>query len=262
MTLNERYLIVRVGTVEHLLGLADSQSRSIASSGSRLDIYDALLRDIGVELLQFDAAPAPTKQTIQAQNTEAGICGFCRQQRIKDGTTRDGRQRWRCPKPHNERQEVRSARAERRGKKFRRGGRDFHKNPKCPTCQKPMHIAGGHRGVTYYKCKQGCAARGRGKGWSSLNLPTSDGSARDIYQKVEALVSSVNGYDPAIRADIVQEIMLDLELKKILLSELDRETVRRYVRSQQSLAQRKGRDVSLEARTGQGEQTIGDTLSG
>src|ERR1041384_3257193 len=129
-----KYLIVRDGGVEHLLGLADSQSRAIASSASRLDLYAALVKDAGLSVVMLDAGGAVVtqKQKAAVADTEGGVCGFCHQQRIKDGLTARGVQRWRCPQPHNQRQEARGARATRRGKRAKRhGGRDFASNPKC-----------------------------------------------------------------------------------------------------------------------------------
>jgi len=267
---NEKYLIVRDGKFEHLLGLADLQSRLIASSASRLDLYAALVKDAGLPLVDLDCGgavvtPTPTQTQARAQpESDGGVCGWCHQQRIKDGKLPDGRQRWRCPQPHNQRQEQRSARAVRRGsgKRVKRGGRDFAHNPNCPNCHKPLNITGRHKGVTYYKCKQGCPARGRGEGWSSLNLPSTDGQARNVEAIVRKRVESCNHHDPAIRDDVIQEIMLDLESHKLSVNDLDNERIRGYIRSQQRLRSNPHRDISIDAPVGQSTKPLAEVIEG
>ena len=54
-----KYLLVRDGKVEHLLGLNGDSSRSIASSAKRLDLYEALLADVGVALVELNLAGSP-----------------------------------------------------------------------------------------------------------------------------------------------------------------------------------------------------------
>ena len=123
-----------------------------------------------------------------------------------------------------------------------------------------MNIRGRSKGVTYYICKKGCPTPPSGQGWSSINLPGDGG--KSLESMVRKRVKACNGHDPQARDDIVQEILLDIEMKKITFNELNNDAIRRYSRSQQSLSQRKGRDVSLDALIGDGEHTLSETLRG
>src|ERR1051326_517007 len=270
-----KYLLVRDGKVEHLLGLADGGSRSIASSASRLDLYRALLGDAGLDVVEFDVAlglvPSPVLEAAAkavparkagAGSTEGGVCSWCHQQRIKDGVTSTGAQRWRCPVPHNVKTNNPSPRTRRRAGAPRRGTTKalFAKNPACPGGHGPMNIRGRAKGVTYYICKKGCPTPPTGQGWSSINLPGDGG--KSIEAMVRKRVEACNGHDPQVRDDIVQEILLDIESKKITFHELDNDAIRRYIRSQQRLGQDKFRDQSLDAPARDNETPLVEKLAG
>ena len=284
---NDRYLIVRDGKIEHLLRLADGGARSLASSDKRLSLYEALVADAGFSVVHFDVATvsappiaqslaAPARAGVVACLTRAtsrpGKCQQCDRPRIRNGNMRGGAPRYSCPsQPQGTTlsgEKARSRRSRRASKSAakRLGSTErnigFLNNPKCPRCNKPMNVTGRHEGVTYYKCKNGCPPRPRGEGWSSLNLPSTDGQARSVETIVRKRVESCNHHDPTIRDDVVQEIMLDLESQKLSINDLDNERIRGYIRSQQRLRSNPHRDISLDAPVGNSVQALSEIIEG
>lgn len=267
-----RYLIVRDGKTEHVLKLGGESAFPVASGSKRVDLLSAILTDAGVLYSEIDA-PWLAAVPVVAGATKAarakskrqsgpGVCGFCHQQRIKDGVTSSGAQRWRCPVPHNAKTDNPSPRTRRRAAGPRRGTTKaaFLKNPQCPGGHGPMNITGRVKGVVYYQCKKGCPKPKRGEGWSSVNLPGDGG--KSLEAMVRKRVEACNGHDPQVRDDIVQEILLDIEAKKITFHELDNEAIRRYIRSQQRLGQNQHRDVSLDAPPRDAEVPLVERLAG
>jgi len=284
---NNRYLIVRDGKIEHLLRLADSGANSLASSDKRLSLYEALVADAGFSVVHLDVAAVsapPVAQPLAAPARAGGVacltratshpgkCQQCGRARIRNGNMRGGAPRYSCPsQPQGTTlsgEKVRARRSQRTSKSgakrlsFKERNAGFLNNPKCPNCNKPMRVTGRHEGVTYYKCKNGCPRRPRGKGWSSLNLPSTDGQARNVEMIVRKRVESCNHHDPAIRDDIVQEIMLDLESQKLSINDLDNERIRGYIRSQQRLRSNSHRDISLDAPVGNSIQALSEMIEG
>ena len=106
----DKYIIVRDGKIEHLLRIANGTARSIASSDKRLALYEALICDTGMSLVQIDVAPTVEVEAASNIGTVAhkgrgadrsGNCGVCGASRVKDGKLRGGKQRWACPnQPH------------------------------------------------------------------------------------------------------------------------------------------------------------------
>lgn len=284
---NDRYLIVRDGKIEHLLRLADGGASSLASSDKRLSLYEALVADAGFSVVHLDVAAvsappiaqsvaAPARAGVVACVTRAtsrpGKCQQCDRPRIRNGNMRGGALRYSCPsQPQGTTlsgEKVRSRRSRRASKSAakRLGSKErnlgFLNNPKCPSCNKPMNVTGRHEGVTYYKCKNGCPPRPRGEGWSSLNLPSTDGQARSVEITVRKRVESCNHHDPTIRDDVVQEIMLDLESQKLSINDLNNERIRGYIRSQQRLRSNPHRDISLDAPVGNSVQALSEIIEG
>jgi hypothetical protein len=285
---NCRYLIVRDGKIEHLLRLADGSASSLASSDKPLSLYEALVADAGFSVVHLDVAAvsapsvaaqpvaAPARAGVVACLTRAtslpGKCQQCDRVRIRNGNMRGGAPRYSCPsQPQGTTlsgEKVRARRSRRASKSaakrlgFKERNAGFLNNPKCPNCNKQMNVTGRHGGVTYYKCKNGCPRRQRGEGWSSLNLPSTDGQARNVEIIVRKRVESCNHHDPAIRDDVVQEIMLDLESQKLSINDLDNERIRGYIRSQQRLRSNPHRDISLDAPIGNSAQALSEIIEG
>lgn len=75
--------------------------------------------------------------------------------------------------------------------------------------------------------------------------------------------ATLNGHDPQLREDIVQEIMQDYLMAKLTLKDLEnREIIRRYIHLQERLRQSKYRDVSIEQPLDgeEGSPTFADVL--
>jgi hypothetical protein len=254
-----KYLLVNDGKREYLLKLDGKTAAQVAVSRERAALYEALLADLGVDLFPAHATGATMfakpEPLMAAPEPDAGDrrhpCLKCSTPKVKDGKMSDGRQRWRCltcwPRTGESKQT----------KSRRQGGRNFHKNPKCDRCHKPMNVRGRHKENTYYKCRH-CPPLPRGQGRSSLTL---DGDQLEKF--VRAKVTKANGHDPQIRDDVVQEIVKDVLEKKLVPRELDTETIRRYIRSQSRLSQNKHREVSTDARVSPDSTvTVGETLEG
>lgn len=258
------YLIIRDGKTSHALKLDGASVVSLASAAARADLLSAVLLDAGVSCSEIDAPwLVPAARAVAAsvgsqRQTGPGVCDVCRQERIKDGVTSAGNQRWRCPVPHNAKTANPSPRTRRRAKGARRGTTKaaFAKNPRCPGCDKPMNVTGRAKGVTYYKCKQGCPDRARGQGWSSVNLPSDangkaagNADASSVESFVRRRVAALNHHNSQNRDDIVQEILLAVESEEITRQDLhDDNVLRRYIRGVEAGEPNKFRDVSLDAR--------------
>jgi hypothetical protein len=242
--------------------------------------YIAMLREQGIDGADGPpAAPrslvpaaAATKPTRDGASLVGGVCGVCQQEKIKDGKSRNGRQRWRCPQPHNG-QEVRGTRAARRGKskkKSRRPIGNFADNPACPGGHGPMNITGRVKGVVYYACKKGCPPRERGAGWSTNNLPVpapvasaaNNGDASSVEPFIRRRVAALNHHNSQNRDDIVQEILLAVESKEISRQDLhDDNVLRRYIRSVEKQEPNRFRDVPLDAPPRDGETPMVEKLA-
>lgn len=214
-----KYVLVRDGKVEHLLNIMGATSRCVASSSQRQELLSALIIDAGLVLHEIDvplarAIPAPAAVVPGTKTRSISRHGAKRSKTKRLGPVARMKQ--------------------------------FKKNPKCPSCNHPMHIAGHHRSVTYYKCKRGCPKPLRDEGYSSANL----GGGADLEKEIRARVAAANGHDPQLRDDVVQEIITDIAARKLKLNEVDTATIRRYTRSQSRLGQQRRRDISLDVPIG------------
>ncbi len=60
-------------------------------------------------------------------------------------------------------------------------------------------------------------------------------------------VTRVNGHDPQLRDDIIQELVTDLLAGKLTRKDVkNRATIKRYAHSQERLRQNRHRDVSID----------------
>ena len=266
----DKYIIVRDGKNEHLLRIANGSARSIASSDKRLALYEALISDTGMLLVRIEVAPTIEAEAASNFGTVAhngrgtdrsGKCGICGALRVKDGKLRGGKQRWACPnQPHGVGRSGKRMKTKGKRRSSARRQSAYEQNPTCPNCQVPLHIKGRHKEVTYYKClTPTCPPRPHREGWSSLNLPSTDGQARDLQAAVRMRLETCN---PAVRDDVVQEIMLDLEMQKIKLDDLNNDRIRGYIRSQQRLRSNPHRDVSIDAQVGNSTTTFAEIIEG
>nr|AUN37471.1 hypothetical protein [uncultured bacterium] len=269
-------LLSKTRDVSDVLLVIEEKTFSFLSEPRRS--YITMLREQGVtgSPVRCPApvvASAPAAPSRSRGSAKGGICGWCHQQRIKDGVTSTGAQRWRCPVPHNAKTNTPSPRTARRAKLGKHGGRDFKRNPHCPGGHGPMNISGRAKGVTYYKCKKGCPDRGRGEGWSSVNLPPSapvapaaNNGSEDVFVHepfVRRRIAALNHHNSQNRDDIVQEVLLALQSNAITKQDLhDDNVLRGYIKSVQSQEPNRFRDVPLDAPSPEGATRLSDAMEG
>jgi hypothetical protein len=116
-----------------------------------------------------------------------------------------------------------------------------------------MRVRGQWKGKRYYKC---------------LTCPKKPKEQRDPGEEltdfVRGRVMRVNGYDPQLLDDIVQELATDILAGKLKRRDLEnKETIRRYARSQERLRQNRHRDISIDqSRDDDDGPKLKDTLEG
>lgn len=165
---------------------------------------------------------------IHGQKQKAGVKG--------------GKQRYKCAKCIGKGRVV----------KRPRGANDITANDpysKCGTCGAKLDVAGyrkdaaGNRLSAYYrKCNKGCPR--------DLRVPLGQTAlpGEELTAFVTKQVAAVNGHDPQLRGDIVNELIQDHLDGKLTFEQLsDRPTIKRYAKSQARHYQDKFERLSLDA---------------
>jgi hypothetical protein len=191
--------------------------------------------------------------------------------KYKDGKTRGGKQKYRCPQCDRKEPAITDlAQANkgvrRRGRGSRRsahngvkaGGSPWlsaqaasvaskvKKNPKCVTCSERLRISGHHRTkdgtrTTYYKCVNRCSQKKAEPDWMSW-------SGEQLEEHFRKVVEGVNSHDPQIRDDIVHAMVSALLERTRDFGELhERDVIKKFIKSQARHSQDKHDLLPLDA---------------
>ncbi|MDT7543146.1 MAG: hypothetical protein QOE33_3050 [Acidobacteriota bacterium] len=263
------YFIVKDDRHEYLLKREGGKQTFLLRAENREQVYGLILRDLYAPVYEATPGqmiestfgkprhyrgsskptpqakcifPEPPKTELEQKRKNArrartlgsSLSLFCQShkcEKYKDGKTKGGVQKYRCPKCRMEEPHHQAGAPRKDRRKVALKG-----NPKCETCGQQMRVRGQWKGKRYYKCPI---------------CPSKPKERRDPGEELTAFVrehvTRMNSHDPQMRDDIVQELVTDILAGKIKRKEVEkRETIRRYAYSQERLRQNRHRDVSID----------------
>lgn len=194
--------------------------------------------------------PKPEK-TKSARTLEGSLSPFCdihKCEKYRDGKTNGGKQKYRCPECKKEEPRHHASAPRKGSRKVALKG-----NPKCETCGQRMRVRGQWRSKRYYRCPT-CPPPPKGR----------RDSGEELTAFVHERVTHMNGHDPQMRDDIVQEIVTDIIGGKLKKEEVTSRKIKQYVAYCSRLQSNKYRDVSIDQPRGddEGGLTLKDVLEG
>lgn len=227
-----------------------------------------------------EAEPEKVKQSNKsARKTNSRFDGhslepYCQthlRDKYKDGRTRGGKQKYRCPLCDRKEPAIVDPAQANKGVRHRGGGgrrgasngakvrvspwrsaqaasvaSKVKKNPKCLTCGERLRISGRHRSkdgtpTTYYKCVNKCSQKKAEPDWRSW-------SGEQLEEYFRKIVERVNSHDPQIRDDIVHAMIASLYDGTRDFGELhDRAVIKKFIKSQARHSQDKHDLLPLDA---------------
>ena len=319
------YYIVRDGGFEYLVRRDAAGQHLLLRSENREQVYTGILTDRGVcvyeatagELLEgifgepklrfgeysprerpvsIFRGPEKIERAVKnergsaSQSAEQSSDDYCRvhlRDKYKDGKTRGGKQKYRCPMCDRKEPAVTDPSQANRGVRRRVGGTrtrgknrvakrgsspwqsaqaasvasKIKKNPQCASCGERLRVGGRHRlkdgtRTTYWKCINKCPQRVE-PDWKSWG----DEQLREHFIEV---VRRVNGHSPQDTPDIAHSMVAALLDHTRDFGELhDPKVVRKFVNSIRRLSQDKHGLLPLDAPVKpdeDGGQTYADRL--
>jgi hypothetical protein len=119
------------------------------------------------------------------------------------------------------------------------------KRPCCVQCHRAMHSHGWYKGTIRRWFCTPCKVEVLASTPPKKAKPEDHGEALTAF--VRERVTRMNGHDPQLRDDLVQELVTDVLAGKLKRKDVEkRETIRRDTHSQERLRQNRHRDVSID----------------
>lgn len=316
------YYVVKDDGFEYLVKLDGNEQHFLLRSKDRKQVYASILLDVGVCVHEASAGemlegvfgepklsfgefkprkrpesmlprPEKLKEVGKKESKSSSrfdghsletYCQVHLRDKYKDGKTRGGKQKYRCPQCDRKepavtdpaqgnqgvRRRMRGGHVGGANKVVKRGSSPWQsaqaasvaskvqRNPKCATCGERLRIGGRHQRkdgtpTTYWKCINRCPQRAEPdwKAWSAEQL-------REHFLEV---VRKVNGHNPQDTPDIAHSMVAQLLEGTRSFGELhDPKVVRKFVTSISQLSQDKHALLPLDAPVN-GNEEVGLTYA-
>jgi hypothetical protein len=172
------------------------------------------------------------------------ICLIHQCEKRKNGKSKSGQQLWRCGICHGGKsQDIHKRTYARHTKGYKHIPEG--KRPCCVQCHRAMHSHGWYKGAIRRWFCTSCKIEVLASTPPKKAKPEDRGEALTAF--VRERVARMNGHDPQLRDDIVQELVTDILAGKLKRKDVEnKETIRRYTHSQERLRQNRHRDVSID----------------